>query len=87
MTLEEMKTLSDAYKLEQRSRRKEQKQLVQEKVRSSVCHCHCHCHCRLRIPRTETWGVCVWVWVWVLACASLPACQSVLVCELGFWFL
>lgn len=36
MTLEELKTLSDAYKLEQRSRRREQKRDAQEKVCASA---------------------------------------------------
>lgn len=40
MTLEEMKTLSDAYKLEQRSRKREPQPAVQEKVRF-VCVCVC----------------------------------------------
>lgn len=41
MTLEEMKTLSDAYKLEQRSRRKEQRKKAQEKVRWCLLCCVC----------------------------------------------
>lgn len=53
MTLEEMKTLSDAYKLELRSRKREPTPAVQEKVRF-VCVCVCM-RARARSP-IDPWG-------------------------------